>query len=919
MLFAQHKSKLFVTVNSEEKTLTVEQELTFFNQTNDTLTTIVLNDWINGYSSKNTAMAARFSDEFERSFHLAKEKERGRTSAISINDFTWQRDKNYPDVIVLSLKEKLFPNQKVIVNLTYSVKIPSDTFTKFGYNENGSMYLKNCFLLPTRYENHNFIKYNNLNLDDCANSISDYEINIKIPKNYNLFSDLNELEKETENGFIIYNLSGKNRLDFNLFLDAKKDFEIYKNGSFEVVSNLRDNRLNDIQRAIIVDKVVSYINENLGEYPNGKISVSQADYERNPFYGLNQLPFFISPFTDEFLYEIKFLKTYLNNYLHTTLQLDPRKDNWIYDGIQTYLMIKYIEQFHPDSKMMGNVVKLKLLRGYNLVSQDFNGQYSYFYMLMARKNLDQSLSSPKNTLIKFNEKIASKYKAGLSLNYLDNYLENEIVSNSIKQFFILNKTQQTNNSDFEQILTANSPKKIDWFFDKIINSRDIIDYKFDKVARTKDNIQFSIKNKTKTNVPISVYGIKNKKIVFKQWFDTITKDSIYSLPRKNAEKIVLNYDNTVPEFNLRNNWRSLRGVHFNNRPIKFNFMKDLEDPYYNQILYVPTLEFNLYDGFLPGMRFHNKTILDKPFIFDINPTISTKTQNFSGKGFVYVNQYNRDSNLYNIRYSLSGHFLHYAPDANYTKLAPTVFMYFRPDNFRDNRKQAIIIKEIIINKEKTAFTVTENSENYEIFNAKYFNTKTEVRNHFSFMGDFQYAKNFGKLAAELQYRKLYDNNRSLNLRFFAGTFLHNKTTSNYFDFGLDRPSDYLFESDYLGRSETKGIFSQQSIMADGFFKSKLETRTANRWIATSNINYTIWSWIDAYGDVGFIKNASIAPKFVYDSGIRLNMVADYFELFFPIYSNNGWEISQQNYGEKIRFIVTFRPETLINLFTRKWF
>jgi len=35
--------------------------------------------------------------------------------------------------------------------------------------------------------------------------------------------------------------------------------------------------------------------------------------------------------------------------------------------------------------------------------------------------------------------------------------------------------------------------------------------------------------------------------------------------------------------------------------------------------------------------------------------------------------------------------------------------------------------------------------------------------------------------------------------------------------------------------------------------------------------------------------------------------------------NNGWEIGAKNYGEKIRFIVTFRPETLINLFTRKWF
>jgi hypothetical protein len=40
------------------------------------------------------------------------------------------------------------------------------------------------------------------------------------------------------------------------------------------------------------------------EYPFEKIVVSQIDYERNPFYGLNQLPSFISPFSDEF-YEIK--------------------------------------------------------------------------------------------------------------------------------------------------------------------------------------------------------------------------------------------------------------------------------------------------------------------------------------------------------------------------------------------------------------------------------------------------------------------------------------------------------------------------------------------------------------------------------------------------------------------------------------
>jgi hypothetical protein len=91
-------------------------------------------------------------------------------------------------------------------------------------------------------------------------------------------------------------------------------------------------------------------------------------------------------------------------------------------------------------------------------------------------------------------------------------------------------------------------------------------------------------------------------------------------------------------------------------------MKDLEDPYYNQVLYVPTLTYNLYDGFSPGMRLHNKTILDKPFTFDVNPAYSTK-KSFSGSVFVVNQNYTA---LYNVRYSLSVYF-HYAPDAAYLK------------------------------------------------------------------------------------------------------------------------------------------------------------------------------------------------------------------------------------------------------------
>ena len=909
-----------VELDIEKKTLNIYQELTFNNQTNDTLKTIVLNDWNNAYSDKNTPLARRFSDEFVRSFHLAAEKERGKTDNITFIDenksiLSWIRFRNKPDIIEIQLKNKLLPHQELKLTISYTVKIPNDKFSKYGYSDNGNFNLKNWFLTPSRFENHGFIKNSNVNLDDINNGLSNFEIEFKIPQEYTLISDLNQVKKDNNS----YVLSGENRLDFSIYIEKNTQFSSYKNNEVNVFTDLKDSKIDGIQKSILIDKVTNYVSENIGKYPFENITVSQNDYEKNPFYGLNQLPAFISPFEDSFIYELKFLKTYLNNYLKNTLKLDQRKDNWVIDAIQIYTMMKYIDEYYPNAKMMGSVSKLKLLRGYRLVSLDFNEQYSYFYMLMARKNLDQPLGDSKNTLIKFNEKIASKYRAGLSLKYLDSYLENNIVQKSIKYFYELNETHQTTRKDFESIIFLNTNKNIDWYFNTIIDSRDIIDYKFDKLSKTKDSVSFSLVNKTDVNVPIPVYGLKGKKIVFKEWIDEFKKDSVYTFNRKNADKIVINYKNEVPEFNLRNNWKSLKPFRISNKPIKFNFMKDLEDPFYNQILYVPTLTFNIYDGLLPGMRFHNKTILDKPFIFDINPAFSTKTSSLSGSGHISINQYNRESNLYSVRYSLSASSFHYAPDALYTRINPSVSLRFRQPNLRDNRKQTLLFRQVLVNREASSFITDNSTENYSVFNVKYNNIKTEVTNHFNIGSDLQFANKFGKLAGEVEYRKLFNSNRQLNVRMYAGMFLYNNSTSDFFSFGVDRPTDYLFDYEYLGRSESTGLFSQQIFIHEGGFKSMLENRFANQWIATTNVSFNIWNWIELYGDFGFMKNRNSKEKFIYDNGIRLNLVTDYFELYFPIQSNNGWEISQPNYGQKIRFVVTFSPQTLVNLFTRKWF
>lgn len=917
--FAQHQSNLNVVVDDRLQTLTIQHELIYFNQSSDTLHHVILNDWNHSYSDKNTPLGKRFSDEFVRNFHLANDTERGVTSILSVldeqnNAIEYKRLENQIDVIQLNLKLPILPFEKKTIRISYVVKIPSSKFTNYGYDNEGNLILRNWFITPSRYENGAFVTYSNVNVDDIANANSNYKLTLVLPSGLYPTCDLNMMQADASS----YLFEGQNRNDITLYLEKKNSFNTFVNNEFSFLSNINNTKIDEVKKAMIINKVISYVAKNIGAFPHQKIIVSQVDYDRNPFYGLNQLPSFLSPFSDDFLFELKILKTYLNNFLKNSMQLDPRKDNWIYDAIQMYTMIQYINENYPNEKMMGTIASFKLLKGYHLVSMDFNEQYYYFYMMMARKNLDQPLGFSKDKLLKFNEKIASKSRAGLSLEYLDNYLKEGVVHKSISDFYRLNQTQQTSRSDFKSIIQANSNQSVDWFFDNIIDSRLSIDYRFGKVTKSDEFVQFSLMNKTKNAVPIPVFGIKKDQIVSKIWIDPTDTDRIYKIDRNGADRLVINYLHEVPEINQRNNWKSLNRFHLLNKPIKFNFMKDIEDPHYNQIMYVPTLEYNYYDGLIPGLRLHNKTLMDKPFMFNINPTFSTKTSTISGSSSFTFNNYNRNSNLYLTKYNVSYSHFHYAPDAYYKKFNPSVSFRFRQDDFRENNKKALLLRFNLVDREKSAY-VDLASENYGVFDIKYTSVKSELTNQLSHTFDLQLAEKFGKFEAEIEFRKLFNSNRSINIRLYSGLFLTNNTNSNFFSFGLDRPTDYMFDYNFLGRSESTGLMSQQFIMAEGGFKSKLETRYSNQFISTLNAGFNIWNWVEIYGDAGIIKNKFEKPKFLFDSGIRLNLVTNYFELYFPVYSSNGFEIEQPKYSEKIRFVFTFSPQTLINLFTRKWF
>ncbi len=919
--FGQTNMDIIAVLNDSTRTFNIQHKIEYENASQDTLTAIYLNDWANSYKDKSTPLAKRFAEDYLRRFHFAKTEERGHTRIYSVTGenlkpYSWNRPIDAADIIKIDLDKPLFPGEKQTIDLLYSVKIPSDKFTRYGYDDQGNFKLNYWYVTPAVYKNAWEI-YSDKNLGNQYTP--PVNVNIKLSTRPYLYvaSPLKTERFVTEDTYKTTYLSGTNSVSSQLYLTKSYRFESIQANSTEIVTNLVDEGLNKEIKGMLLSRIMSFLEERLGDYPQASIMVTRDEYLNNPVYGLNQLPSFIRPFPDGFQYDIKQLKTITNQFIKNTILINPRNEQWVYDALLISLMIDYVDEYYPNMKLLGNLSDVFGIRWFHASDLEFNDQYPFLYLHMARMNIDQPLTTAQDSLVKFNKNIANAYKAGTGLKYLEDYLQSDVVKRSISEFYKSNVLKPTSEQEFLNILQQNTDKDISWFEKDYINTSEKIDFKISKLRKTPDSLRVTIKNKRNTSMPISLYGLKDGEVIYKTWVDGITDTKEVTIPRDSIDRLALNYEGIAPEVNQRDNYRRVRTLL--NRPVQFRLFQDVEDPRYNQFFFMPEFNYNLYDGISIGPKLYNKTFLNKNFEWKISPKFGFTSKTIVGSAGANYTSYLDDENLFALRFGAGGTRFSYGYNLFYEKFTPYVGLFFRNSYLRDNQRQSLTFRNVNVKQDQNPLNPVEQPK-YNVVNLGYNYSDTNLIDYFRAGVDYQIAKNFSKVSLTLEYRKLFKSNRQINLRFFAGTFLFNDETDNdYFSFALDRPTDYLFDYNYYGRSQDSGLFSQQIIVAEGGFKSQLQPEFANQWITTANASTNLWKWIYAYGDIGLVKNEGFNPKFVYDSGVRMSFVADYFEVFLPVYSNLGWEVGQRGYEEKIRFIVTLDINTLIRLFTREWY
>ena len=263
--FAQtNEIKINAFLDSDTHELKIQQEILFYNTSNKDLDTIYLHNWPNSYKDKKSPLSKRLIANYNKDLYFAKEKFRGHTDiksiAIDYENVAWKNLEKRSDIIKIGLKKSLEKGKSITISSTYSVKIPSNKFTKYGRSKN-AYNLRYWYLSPA-FNDTEWKLMSNLDMDDLLVDLTNYNITFTVPNEYILNSDLESIISKSEHQKT-YNLVGNNRTDIELNINNANDFEVFNTSNISIETNLNSKNLNAGIKTDILNREIAFIDSSI--------------------------------------------------------------------------------------------------------------------------------------------------------------------------------------------------------------------------------------------------------------------------------------------------------------------------------------------------------------------------------------------------------------------------------------------------------------------------------------------------------------------------------------------------------------------------------------------------------------------------------------------------------------------------------
>ncbi len=692
---------------------------------------------------------------------------------------------------------------------------------------------------------------------------------------------------------------------------------------------------------------LTYFSDWVGEYPYDQFTCVDVGYASGS--GM-EYPMLTAIGTEGDIFEVEATIQHEigHSWFYGILGSNERLHPWMDEGMTQYLETRYTytKYANDSSKQMEHT---------GIFGRRTNATYNHRkleylkYWHGARANTDQQpgLSAENYTLINYSADVYRK--TALSFDYLNSYLGDELFDRCLHDYFDAWKFRHPMPEDMQKIFEKTSGKKLDWLFVDLIRSTKKIDYKICSAKKSGDGYSVKLRNTGDISSPVSLSGMKNGKVLSTEWHTGFKGSQTFSLSCADCDAIKIDGTERIPEPRRRNNTIRTSGIFRKIEKLKIQFPVGEEDPTRSQIYLSPAIGWNNYNKWMFGGVVHNLTLIEKRFEYLLTPMYSPASKKMAGGGRVSYNIYLNNSFMNKINISVGyaayayDHYQTYidttqqnfSADLFYSKLSTSVTINF-VDRLKNPEEYSFVaLRHVYMEYDREKFTlINSQTDSVRIYRVgvntyypnSYFLTYcfgNEVRfNPYHFNVTFGQTLNLA--LASIEYAQTISFNRKgrgLEFRIFAGfngeledikVNSSGRFDARYHMNGQGGYDDFLFDEVFMGRSEGKGILSQQFTATQGGFKVAAYSGQARTWLTALNLKVPppgklpLYLFIDlgAY-DEPVANSLKTKGKFMYDVGIEIRILKDVCSIYFPI-----------NYSKEIKDTYNANPEVFGNYWKR---
>lgn len=899
------------TLDDERHELRGDWKLIYTNNSPDTLSFLYLHVWANAYKDRQTAFAKQLLDLGRLDFHFAKAEDLG---GMIDEAFQWKvdgalatatPDPKHQDILKVDLPQPLLPGATVTLTTPFALKIPGN-FSRLAHIEQ-SYYVCQWYPKPAVYDREGWHPMPYLNNGEFYSEFGKYDVTLTLPANY-VVGATGTLQTPSEQAFMDslakahtttdwetiayepdpYPASAKQLKTIRYTAERVHDFAWFADKRFFVQQQkipLASGK--EVQNYVLFTKIgaihwadsalvygkrsLQFYSEEVGEYPYPTLTLVQANYRGNDmeYPMITVVNFGVVPW----LLEATIAHEVGHNWFYGILGSNERDYPWIDEGMNTFYEEQYMEKHAP------------------LFSTWDNDSYQY----VAAERSEQPINTPSDSLTDDNYYICAYAKPALSFSYLQQYLGKDTLDRIIKDYYQTWQFKHPQPADLRRAFEQGTSKKLNWFFDHLIETNERLDYALTGHSCCQAHQQASVRlrNKGDFAAPVLISAIDEQdSIIAEQWVEALPKGQDTTLQLPEADRYWVDAKERMPEVNRNNNVVRSHGLFKAGKPLKLGLINNYYGQQDHKLFLLPLFGYNHYDGALIGATAYSLPLPRRPWHYAVAPMFTTATLSVVGTGEVgYHHHFGKHQLVLGARMKS---FHRRRQDATEERPFRYAERYYKPSLFGywDWAPQAAISphrhqtgwSSALIGEEQaqlsrlnaTTFAyngkVTNWRSTHRLYHQYAFRRKPTT---LTLKGELEYA-NYSRLATMEHYLQLtleanatfwYSPEWVIELRGFAGGFLwHTNRQFGAFPLVLaaGNRKDYHYDQLLGGRQEQGNVLAQQVVIADGGFKVPLEEvqflGASNTFLMAVNVTADLpfklpfrlnWLKLRPFADVGY--------------------------------------------------------------------